>query len=72
MSMLQVVGLFQTRACTLTFEPKPRDLFEALLDVLPDRPWPAQKRPRVAPSPLRNGIKAMDGTTMVAGSTLIV
>jgi hypothetical protein len=36
------------------FEQKPRDLFEALLDVLPALPWPGQKRLRVAPSARRN------------------
>ncbi len=43
-----------TTAAERFFEQKPCDLFEWLLDVLPDLPWPAQKRPRVAPSPLLN------------------
>jgi Family of unknown function (DUF6399) len=43
-----------TTAAERFFEQKPRHLFEWLLDVLPDLPWPAQKRPRVAPSPLLN------------------
>jgi hypothetical protein len=36
------------------FEQKPRDLFEWLLDAMPDLPRPTQKRPRIAPSPLLN------------------
>jgi hypothetical protein len=43
-----------TTAAERFFEQRPCDLFEWLLDVLPDLPWPAQKRPRVAPSPLLN------------------
>lgn len=43
-----------TTAAERFFEQKPHDLFAWLLDVLPDLPWPAQKRPRVAPSPLLN------------------
>jgi hypothetical protein len=43
-----------TTAAERFFEQKPCDLFEWLLDVLPDLPWPAQRRPRIAPSPLLN------------------
>jgi Family of unknown function (DUF6399) len=43
-----------TAASERFFEQKPRDLFEALLDVLPALPGPGQKRLRVAPSALRN------------------
>lgn len=38
-----------TTAAERLFEQKPRDPFEEALDVLPDLPWPAQKRPRLAP-----------------------
>jgi len=43
-----------TTAAERFFEQKPLDLFEWLLDVMPDLPYPAQKRPRVAPPPLLN------------------
>jgi hypothetical protein len=43
-----------TTAAERFFEQKPQDLFEWLLDEMPDLPHPAQKRPRVAPSPLLN------------------
>jgi hypothetical protein len=60
LAALTVVRNFWTRRADGTtaaerfFEQQPRDLFEWLLDVLPDLPRPAQKRPRVAPSPLLN------------------
>lgn len=43
-----------TTAAERFFEQKPQDLFEWLLDEMADLPRPAQKRPRVAPSPLLN------------------
>lgn len=43
-----------TTAAERFFGQKPQDLFEWLLDEMPDLPHPAQKRPRVAPSPLLN------------------
>lgn len=43
-----------TTAAERFFEQKPLDLFAWLLDIMPDLPYPAQNRPRVAPSPLLN------------------
>ncbi len=43
-----------TTAAERLFEQKPRDLFEQMLDLLPDLPRAAQKRPHVAPSLLLN------------------
>jgi hypothetical protein len=43
-----------TTAAERFFEQKPRDLFEHLLNVMPNLPRPAQKRPRRAPPPLLN------------------
>jgi hypothetical protein len=43
-----------TTAAERFFGQRPRDLFEWLLDVMPDLPRPARKRPRVVPPPLLN------------------
>lgn len=43
-----------TVAAERFFEQRPRDVFDWLLDVMADLPYPAQKRPRVAHSPLLN------------------
>jgi hypothetical protein len=43
-----------TTAAERFFQQQPRDLFEYLLDVMPDLPRPAQQRPHVAPPPLLN------------------
>lgn len=43
-----------TTAAERLFGQKPRDLFEHLLDIMPELPRPAQRRPRVAPSALLN------------------
>jgi hypothetical protein len=43
-----------TTAAERLFEQPPRNLFEWLLDTMPDLPRPAQKRPHVACSPLLN------------------
>ncbi|MGC2372451.1 MAG: DUF6399 domain-containing protein [Solirubrobacteraceae bacterium] len=60
LAALTVVHNFWTRRADGTtaaerfFEQQPRDLFEWLVDVMPELPRPARKRPHVAPSPLLN------------------